>query len=116
MRPQLTVAMLLEVNTVNYQLARNCRVLFDIKFTMNNYICEHCNVKPYDFTTSCLHIYTSIKINTLPTVYSLNILRIKDFADFVVLSQTVKTLNSKYLPKHAFSLRKALSPQKFILK
>ena len=67
-------------------------------------------MKPYDFTGLCLHIYTSIKYS--PTVY----FEVKMFADFVVLSQTVKTLSSKYLPKHAFGLRNALSPQYFILK
>ena len=45
--------------------------------------------------------------------YSLNFLRVKIFADFVVLSQTVKILTLKYVSKYTFSLRNTLSPQKF---
>ena len=46
-------------------------------------------------------------------LYNLNFWRVKIFTDFVVLSQTVKFLTSKYLSKHTFSLRNALSLQKF---
>ena len=45
--------------------------------------------------------------------YSLNILRIKNFTDFAVLSETVKIVTLNYLSKHAISLRNVLSPQKF---
>ena len=45
--------------------------------------------------------------------YSLNFSRVKIFADFEVLSQTVKILASKYLSKHTFSLRNGLNPRKF---
>ena len=34
----------------------------------------------------------------------------KIFANFVVLSQAMKFLTSKYLSKHTFCLRNALSP------
>ena len=37
------------------------------------------------------------------------------FVDFAVLSQTVKILTLKYISKHIFSLRNAVSPHKFIL-
>ena len=37
----------------------------------------------------------------------------KIFADFVVLSQTVKILTSKYLSKYTFNLRNLFSLQKF---
>ena len=50
---------------------------------------------------------------TTQVLYSLNFSRMKIFADFTVLSQTVKILTLKYLSKHAFSLRNTLSPQKF---
>ena len=45
--------------------------------------------------------------------FSLNFSRAKIFAGFAVLSQTIKILASKYLSRHTFSLRNALSLWKF---
>ena len=55
-----------------------------------------------------LRVITALLI-FLGVLYSLNFLRVKIFVDFVVLSQTVKFLTSKYLSKQTFSLRNALS-------
>ena len=49
-------------------------------------------------------------------LYSLNVLREKLFADFMVLSQAVKISTSKCLAKYTFSLRNTLSLQKIISK
>ena len=56
-------------------------------------------------------MYIMFKSSYIP--YSLNFSRVKIFADFEVLSQIVKILALKYLSKHTFSLRNALSLQKF---
>ena len=62
------------------------------------------------------HQYTSTyPLRCYMRPYSLNFSRVKIFADFAVLSQTVKILTLKYLSKHTFSLRNALSLQKFYL-
>ena len=62
------------------------------------------------------HQYTSTyPLRCYMRPYSLNFSRVKIFADFAVLSHKVKILTSKYLSKHTFSLRNALSLQKFYL-
>ena len=53
-------------------------------------------------------------VHTMVLLYSL-ILRMKIFANFTVLSQTVKILMLKYLLKHIFSLRNSWIHKSFIL-
>ena len=60
---------------------------------------------------SCISLCVGGSKHCTIVPYSLNISRGKIFADFVVYL-TVKNLTSKYLSKHTFRLRNALSPQK----
>ena len=57
--------------------------------------------------STCLNFSDfTFMINSLGNIlFSLNFYRIKVFTDFVVISQTVKNLTSKYLSKHTFCLK-----------
>ena len=71
-------------------------------YTMSHYT----QLRKLKYNVSCMFFKRKLP-------YSLNFSRVKIFADFEVLSQTMKIIALKYLFKHTFSLRNALNPRKF---